>query len=274
MNNLNDTIVSNYFLNFDNLENKIVLKFDRSHGGIGDFCKFFMILFEICVKNNIKMYYLLSSNSLDDFIKLKYEKMYIKETDIHDQIYIDYNDIQNINSNHYYIIHIYNLYCIDSAIHNEMIYCIDKLLYFTDEVKLNSQKIIKENEEYISIHLRLGDSQLEVDEHFIHPPNRSDKRIFDETSMYDFIEKNSDKKLLFFCDNNKYKIKIKDKYNFVKISDFEIGHTSIVNTTRLQVLNAVSEFFILSNSMSIYNASFSGFSIMASKFKNIKLLNC
>lgn len=68
-----------------------------------------------------------------------------------------------------------------------------------------------------------------------------------------------------------YKQKIKEKYN-IFITNSSIGHTSITFTTNKQVLDAISEFYLLSNSEIIINASKSGFSIMASKFKNIPIL--
>ena len=63
---------------------------------------------------------------------------------------------------------------------------------------------------------------------------------------------------------------IKKKYKKVIITGAEIGHTSLSNTTNKQVLDAVTEFYILSNSILIYAASYSGFSNMSSKFNNVK----
>jgi hypothetical protein len=48
-----------------------------------------------------------------------------------------------------------------------------------------------------------------------------------------------------------------------------IGHTSFSNTTKKQVLDAVTEFYILTKSDMIYGITNSGFSLMASKFNNI-----
>jgi hypothetical protein len=51
-----------------------------------------------------------------------------------------------------------------------------------------------------------------------------------------------------------------------------IGHTALRNTTSKQVLDAITEFYLLANANAIFAASESGFSIMASKFNNIPLL--
>lgn len=73
---------------------------------------------------------------------------------------------------------------------------------------------------YISIHLRMGDHFLETDKQFVVCKN--DVRNFDETKLYTFIEQNSDKNIMFFCDNKEFKIKLKQKYNFIHITDFDI----------------------------------------------------
>lgn len=103
---------------------------------------------------------------------------------------------------------------------------------------------------YISIHLRLGDKFLETDKRFVQ--FKRDKRSYSEENIYNFIENNNDKNIIFFCDNYNYKSKIKKKYKKVIITGAEIGHTSLYNTTNKQVLDAVTEFYILSNSMLIY----------------------
>ena len=58
--------------------------------------------------------------------------------------------------------------------------------------------------------------------------------------------------ILFFCDNNNYKLKIKKKYKNIIITDAQIGHTSLSNTTNKQILDAVTEFYLLTNSQLIY----------------------
>lgn len=80
-------------------------------------------------------------------------------------------------------------------------------------------------------------------------------------------------KIFFFCcDNNNYKLKLKEKYSNIIITNCDIGHTSLTNTTAKQILDGITEFYILTNSKIIFAASYSGFSIMASKFNKILLL--
>jgi hypothetical protein len=138
--------------------------------------------------------------------------------------------------------------------------------YFTDEIKVNASKQIC-FDDYISIHLRLGDKFLETDKANVLV--KDDVRPFNEDALFDFIEKNSDKNILFFCDNYEYKTKIKNKYEFVTITEFKIGHTSLSSTTFEEAFNGITEFYILTNSTEIYSPTESGFSIVASKFNQV-----
>ena len=80
------------------------------------------------------------------------------------------------------------------------------------------------------------------------------------------------KNIVFFCDNKSYKLKIKKLYDHVVITDANIGHTSLGNTTDEQVLDAITEFYLIANSQKIIAASnYSGFSELASKYKGIEL---
>ena len=124
---------------------------------------------------------------------------------------------------------------------------------------------------YISIHLRLGDKYLETPTEFI--MCIQDERVYNEDNLHAFIEKNYNKNMLFFCDNYNFKCKIKEKYNNIHITNCEIGHTSLTNTTDKQTLDAVTEFYLMTESETICCASYSGFSHISSKFKNIPLIN-
>jgi hypothetical protein len=152
-----------------------------------------------------------------------------------------------------------------SSIHTNFTIKINEVFYFTDEVKENSKKIFLYDKPYVSIHLRLGDKYLETDPEYI--LCKDNTRDFSEENIYKFIENNEN--IFFCCDNNSYKLKIKEKYPNIIITNCKIGHTSLNNTTNEQILDAITEFYILTNSQMIYGASYSGFSIVASKFNNI-----
>ena len=64
---------------------------------------------------------------------------------------------------------------------------------------------------------------------------------------------------------------LKNKYNNINILNCHIGHTCLSNTTDVQTLDAVTEFYLMTKSEKIFSASNSGFSIMASKYRNIPI---
>jgi hypothetical protein len=255
-----------YYNNYDKLNKYIVYNFGLGCGGIGDLIKFFIHLLNLCIKYNIKIYYLVNNIIIEKYLKLKYEKMYITREEIlnNTKNINNINDIPNIVSNIFYMVDRYIFYghTNDGSLEYN-IYPIQEIFYFSNDVIKN----IEYNEKnYISIHLRLGDKYLETDKSFVKCPN--DVRGYNEDNIFNLIEKNYDNNILFFCDNNNYKLKIKNKYSKIIITNYDIGHTSFFNTTDIQVLNSITEFYLITNSEHIYCASYSGFSIMASKFKN------
>ena len=285
-----------YILNYNTFEKKAIYIFNIGHGGLGDYIKYLSYALHISIKNNIRLYISIN-HSIDNYIKLKYPQMYININNVNNKkeiINID-NLIQIINDDSKNIKHtetqeIY-YYVYSSAFYtsaNIFEICnqfnLNEIFYFTDEIKQNAldnmsqfiekntdvskPKILKNITKYISIHLRMGDHFLETDKQFVVCKN--DVRNFDETKLYTFIEQNSDKNIMFFCDNKEFKIKLKQKYNFIHITDFDIGHVSFANTSDLLCKNCITEFYMLSQSETIYILTCSGFSLTAANFKNIE----
>jgi hypothetical protein len=262
-------IMDSYMLKYDSFKKKIVYDFRLHSGGIGDCIKFFMYALMLCMKHDIQIYYLVHNIPIEKYLKLKFEKMYITENRITEMQNIAENDISNINTDIYNIITPFAFY--DSFNFNSILINFNEVFKITDEVKINSEIICSPNiNDYISIHLRLGDQYLETDHSFVQC--KYDTRSYNEDTLCKFIEDNCDKPIIFFCDNNSFKLKIKNKYNNLIITTADIGHTSFYNTTDKQALDALTEFFLMSNSVKIISASYSGFPIVASKFKNIPLI--
>jgi hypothetical protein len=248
--------MDNYINKFESFDKKIVYNFNVGSGGIGDYIKFFMFCLESCMKNNERLYYKKNNIEIEKYIKLKYDKMYIN-----DDTMKELNFVEVVRPGMFY-----------STVNYDYSIAIKDVFYFSDEVKINSKYLISPHIiNYISIHLRLGDKYLETDKKYIH--SKEDTRNFSEEKIYKFIEDNYNKNIFFCCDNNSYKLKIKEKYNNLIITNCDIGHTSLSNTIQKQVLDAVTELYILSNSEIIYCGSNSGFSIIASKFNNIPIIN-
>ena len=250
INNMED-----YIKNFNLFDKKIVYDFRLGDGGIGDNIKFFMFVLESCIKNNKRLYYKKNNTQNEKYLKLKYDIMYVD-----DDFIKKLDSVEVVKPQMFYLISNYNFS-----------FPINQVFYLTDEVKINSQKLFPKNiTYYISIHLRLGDKYLETKEEY---KEFTDERSFSEEKLYNFIEKHQNKNIFFCCDNNNYKLKLKKKYNNIIITNCDIGHTSLSNTTEKQILDGITEFYILTNSKMIFAASSSGFSIIASKFNNIPLVD-
>jgi hypothetical protein len=248
--------MEDYIENYKLFDKKIVYNFKLGDGGIGDNIKFFMFVLESCMKNKIRLYYKKYDIEIEKYIKLKYDIMYVDKNTIKELGYFE-----NVTPYMFYSCINYN-YSID----------ISEVFYFTDEVKINSKYLFPQDiENYISIHLRFGDKHLETDKKYINCIE--DTRYFSEDKINKIIEENSDKNIFFCCDNNNYKLKLKERYNNIIITNCDIGHTSLSNTTKKQTLDGVTEFYIMTNSKMIFGVTQSGFSIIASKFNNIPLIN-
>ena len=254
---------------YDSLTKYVVYDFQLSYGGIGDCIKFFMFVLNICMKNNIKLYYLVNNLLIERYLRLRYEKMYITNSEISNKkLLSDPNQIHNISPNIFYIVNpimFYNLFSYND------IHSIYEIFTFAEAVSNNVAQIFPHSDKnYISIHLRLGDQFLETDSKFV--LCKDDKRDYSEEKIHTFIKNNSNKMIVFFCDNHSYKKMIKEKYSNICVTNGDIGHTSLANTTDIQVMNTVTEFYILIHSREIYAASYSGFSTIASKFNNVPLI--
>jgi hypothetical protein len=269
-----------YLSQYDTFNKIIVFSFSRGQGGIGDLLKFFMYTLIVCIKNKFKFYFLIEPPEIYPIhkyitLKDKYKHMILlklsesaitnsKNIDIFDEYSINFKDFQE---GIFYKISPDSMYHV-SDLFDKITIKASELFEFSQDIKLNSQ--IYNKLDYISIHLRLGDKYLETNPRFV--MIKDDTRIYNEENLYKFISEanKKSKNIIFFCDNKSYKLKLKEKYNFIIVTDYEIGHTGLSNTTEKQILDSVTEFYILSNSTKIYKASHSGFSIMASKFNNLE----
>jgi hypothetical protein len=258
--------MDNYIKNYDSFQKKIVYDFQLGYGGIGDCIKFFMHALNLSIKYKLKLCYRKNNLLLEKYIKLKYPKMYVY--DLHNMQNInDVNSMDQLKDGVDYIITPFLFY---KDFNYECNINANEVFEFTEEIKQNSNNIFIENvSNYISIHLRLGDKFLETDKSFV--ICKEDVRIFNEEKLFNFIKINNETPILFFCDNNEYKLQLKKRFNNIIITQCNIGHTSLLNTSDKQIMDTVIEFYLLSNSKIIYIASKSGFSFMASKFNNIPL---
>lgn len=266
-----------YIKKYNQMNKIVVYNFELGAGGIGDCIKFFMLTLEYCIKYNYKLYYQLNGLEIEKYLILKYPQMYIPKIFIHKDIRFVIKDINWLKPNGEVDIK-EDLICIVTPFSSYHAFSYDILQIpiadvfdFSDEVKENAIEMLPENiTNYVTLHLRLGDKYLETDHSFVKCKN--DTRLFDEDLLYQTIEENCGKKIIFFCDNQSYKMKLKKKYPQIIITNSNIGHTSLLNTTEKQIVDTITEFYIITQSDMIYAVSHSGFSSVGAKFKHIPLI--
>jgi hypothetical protein len=260
--------MDDYIKNFESYTKIVVYDFKLGNGGIGDYCKFFMYVLCLCIKHKFRVYYVLNDIPIETYMRLKYNQMYINRYEIPQANRIKTEsemfdtDCIIVTSDIFY-----NTYTYDAITLR-----ISDVFEFSNTIILNSQRLFSRRpSDYIALHLRLGDKYLETDMSYV--VCKEDERTFDADKLLLFIEENHQRNIVFFCDNNQFKQIIKFKYDQIIITDCNIGHTSLYNTTDDQILDTISEFYIMCNSSHIYSATpyFSGFAAMAAKFKNIPI---
>jgi hypothetical protein len=257
-----------YMKNYPTFTKKMVYRFlPTQYGGIGDCIKFFMFALSLSMQYNIQLYFEKNNSYLEQHLKLKYPSLYIQPSEIVHFCSCNYNEIPNLKENVYNIVTPFTFY---NHFNYNTVHMIQDVFYFSDKVISYSSQLCPYSN-YISIHLRLGDKFLETDKCYIQC--RNDTRHYNEDIICKTIEENKDEPILFFCDNNNYKLKIKNKYSYIHITDTKIGHTSLNNTTEEEIIDAITEFYLISQSTTIYAGSQSGFSIVASKFKNVHCIS-
>ena len=259
--------MDDYLLNYNTYNNIIVFIFEVGDGGIGDLIKYFIRQLQICIESKIKIKYLVTNNPINNYLRLKYSQFYITQ-----------DELINNKNNNITICRPSTLYSNHSVIYKNLVIPGSAIFYFTDVIINRANKFIKTmplpyNKKYISIHLRLGDKYIETDPNFKAVPN--DERKFSEERICKCIEDidNNGQAILFLCDNKKYSLELEARYPVITVPNYDIGHTSYVNTTDNQIVNTLTEFYLLAHSENIYAASESGFSIVAAKFNNIPLIN-
>jgi hypothetical protein len=264
INNILNNKVNNKLNNKLNNKVNMVYVYNK-YIGIGDYIKFYAYALEYCKQRGYNLFHLITDNPMEKYIILKDKQAYIDKNKLKTVCNID--NIEKFtynNSIDYYIISPASFYKIFD--HDFITSKIEDVFIFSEEVIKNAPLGLKD---YISIHLRLGDVFMETEERFI--ISKRDKRKYNEHKIYEEIEKEKNN-IIFFCDNNAYRQKIKEKYPHIIITNSRIGHTGMAYVNEKHILDAITDFYIMSQSKKIIAASYSGYSIASSKFKNIPLI--
>lgn len=247
-----------YIQNFENYKSIVVYDFNIGDGGIADCIKSFVWCLEKAIEEKHTLYYKINNIPIENYLKLIHTEMYVK-------------DLSSLKNNFIYIIKSTDTYSHYNETHLKI--KLNQIFQFSNDIINNSKVFLDKYNippKYISLHLRLGDKFLETDSKYVQC--KEDTREYNHDTIDKFIKNNINDNIIFFCDNHKFKIDIVNKYKGrVFIINCNIGHTGLKNTTKEQILDTVTEFYIMSNSQKIISASYSGFPIIASKFNNVPI---
>ena len=273
-----------YLREFDSYPKMVIYNFMITHGGISDCIKFFMFFLEYCIDRKIRLYYLRNNIPIEKYVFVKHEKMVLSEPQIlRPMIQIhNHEDMHRIADvpGACYVVYPMTFYSTFSF--EKIRVPFSEVFAFSQTVTNNSLRIspealhsilpeCTESHSYVSFHLRLGDKFLETDKSYV--KCKEDKRPFDLVASIYEINRHifMGSSVVLFCDNQKYKNIIMKKCPGLMGTSAIIGHTSLVNTTDQQVMDAVSEFYIMTRSSKIVALSYSGFSLAAAKFNRVPI---
>jgi len=261
--NGNHLKVPNLLLKYRKMIN-YVYNYQQGQGGMGDYLKFFMYTYQESLKCGDRCFILKNNLLLEKYIKLKDKRLYVT-----------HNQLSRMNNKK--IIKPYDLYQYFGIANmisekDKFFIHISTLFEFSQEVLDNRDKLLSPDiQDYISLHVRLGDKHLETDSS--NKICKNDEREINQDKIEKCIMDNKDNNIILFCDNSDYKQNIKKKFENIIICDSQIGHTSFSSTTEKQVLDTITELYIMSESKEIIAGSLSGFSVIASRFHNIPIIH-
>jgi len=246
-------------INYTNPSKACVFRFYGNAGGVGDFIKYSMYVLNECIKNNHSFYVDIRA-PIYKFLIIKYDIMdYNKKRPSHSDIYY------TSPGNYYNILHSGNM---DQ---------LDRLTFFNffDFIPIVYDELYKmmPKEDYITIHIRLGDKYLE-NRNIAHNYCDQDVRTKKPDEYYlthiDTIMKtNNTNPVILLSDNVGFKKLVKQHSPTIIINEFDIVHTSFNynNNTNVETLFAktLAEFLLLVKSKEIYALTISGFPVLANK---------
>jgi len=257
---------------YDTLDTIVVYDFRRGYGGIGDLVKFFMHALHLCMKNNIRLYYAANNLVIEKYLRLIDDRMYIRtDTPLLPMKEINESDVGSLSPGVYHFVTPFTFY---QTFHYSYISVpIDRVFTFSDEVRQNVGRVLPGviGTSYISVHLRMGDKYLDTDPAFVACPN--DVRSFSERVIYNhLVSKLRETRVVFVCDNETFKNKVRGWFPSALVPNTVIGHTSLENTSERQILDAVTEFYLVANGREVHMASESGFPRVAAAFRRIPVI--
>lgn len=271
-------------------------------GGLGDFLRGIITLYQICKYENIDYYIDLSKNpSLMKCFNVKKIPEHIKHIDFEEHNLFDIitgknenvllSFINYVKINKYKVHYIYfngygNFNFLNQLndikfISNNIISPNDNVIKLTNNI-MKKYKLIENN--YISIHFRCGDVYIANENRnniiFDNGDNRIDIGNPDTIKKYDnlikdFIKKyNIDLPIVIHSDFKYFKNKLRELDNKYIVLNIDIQHIAnmLGNNTDESYISTISEFYIISKAKSVVMLNiYSGFPHIACLFGNNSL---
>lgn len=267
----------------------LVYHFGENMGGLADMIKFlfhtvtvsvkFQMTLKIDITHAIKRF--LTINPLyqwDQTLSLKTVRE-INESDRNHHFSQITDPLIVIKPTDYYAYNInYDLLCDNDFKNmnpNNFTYDLKQYMSFTNEINDQLQLITPKND-YICIHVRLGDKYLEIAPHrgFIYWDDRNVQD--DEAKIRKIIASSSPTStpIYLLADNNAYKIKFKQQFEKLNIFTNQIFNISgSYNSPDYDegIKQAIVEFLFLTNAKQIHALTYSGFSLISSLIGQVPL---
>ncbi len=278
----------------------LIHKHKYGTGGIGDFFRGIITLYQICKNENIDYYIDLHENPhLNDCFVINNIPEHIKSIEYEEHNLIDIvigcnenhliNLINYIKNNkhkiHYLLFNGYGNFDFINQndnirfIKNNIISPKHNILEFSNKI-LSDNNLFKDK--YISIHFRCGDIHManENNSNFNNGDNRIDINNTNTVQYYDnliksYIDKyNINLPVVIHSDSNYFKNKLKELNDRYIILDIDIQHVAncLGKNDTFSYISTISEFYIISNANSVVMLDvYSGFPHIACLFGNNKL---
>ena len=241
------------------------------NGGLADFIKFARTVMNFCWDNKIR-FYIYIHHPIAKYIVFKQPEINFLATrsreDAMRQLESSYRQIHKLNTTTD-ITSSDKMFLIPSACHDEVFPSIMPLgISFLSMMDFSSeiyQRISVPPSSYVAVHLRCGDLHMECATGYAGPT--TDSRKWDENRLHKLLEElhQQGKKILFFSDTRKYKKQLATKYPFLEMTDTKIGHIGLQYVKDEDIANTLVEFATIIRAETIYAASYSGFTEIASQ---------
>lgn len=246
------------------------------NGGLADFIKFARTAINFCWENKIRPYiyihhplvkYIVFKQPIMNFLANRSPEDAIRQLAAYRRIQLN-SRVDTTSSD--------KMFLLPSGCHEEVFPSIMPLgISFLDIIDFtpNIYSLITSiASSYVAVHLRCGDLHMECARGFAGPT--TDSRKWNEKQLFQLLEDlhSQGKTIYFFSDNRSYKRALAAQYPYLQMSHTKIGHIGLQYVKDEDIANTLVEFATIMRAETIYAASYSGFTKVASEIGNRPLV--